>query len=402
MPLGEVALEAHRLAGLAQLLQAALGVADVRPVDVLDLADLRGVDVEVDDASARRELLDLAGDAIVEARADGDQQVAVLDRVVRERRAVHAEHAQRQVAGGVHRADAHQRRHHRNLETLGEFAQLGRRVAVDHPAADVEQWPLGVAEQGEEALRLGRRDGGLLQLVEPLAVAGQRQRAGAVEHRLRQLHVARDVDHHRTGTAAARQLEGAAHGRLDLVLVGEQEDVLGARRHDVEDRRLLERVGTHRRARHLTADQHHRDRVGLAVAHRRDGVGGAGSGGHQEDADPPARARVASGHEAGALFGGGDDQPDLLFGRARLVVAEDGVVGRQDRAAAVAEDGVDALVGQHVDDRIGADHRLTGQRMRRGGFGMRTAIGFDQPRHVFTFPGTMAVRFAQIDEIATR
>ena len=54
-----------------------------------------------------RELLHLAGDAVVEARADGEQEVAVLDRVVRVRRAVHAEHVQRQLAGGVDRADAH-------------------------------------------------------------------------------------------------------------------------------------------------------------------------------------------------------------------------------------------------------------------------------------------------------
>jgi acetolactate synthase I/III small subunit len=37
-----------------------------------------------------------------------------------------------------------------------------------------------------------------------------------------------------------------------------------------------------------------------------------------------------------------------------LVVAEHRVVGRQDRAAAVAEDRVDALVGQHLHDDLGA------------------------------------------------
>jgi hypothetical protein len=44
----------------------------------------------------RRELRRHAGDAVVEARADRDQEVAVLDRIVRERRAVHAEHAHRE------------------------------------------------------------------------------------------------------------------------------------------------------------------------------------------------------------------------------------------------------------------------------------------------------------------
>ena len=46
-----------------------------------------------------------------------------------------------------------------------------------------------------------------------------------------------------------------------------------------------------------------------------------------------------------------------------LVVYENRVVGRQDRAAAVAENGFDALVGQHLDDDLGAGHLLAGERM---------------------------------------
>jgi hypothetical protein len=256
----------------------------------------------VRNARPRRELLHLAGDAVVEARADREQHVAILDRVVRERRAVHAEHAQREIAGRIHRADAHERRHDGDVEPLGELAQVGRCVAVDDAAAGVEQRPLRVAQQREERLRFGRRDRRARELIEPLAIAGQRQRPLAAEHRLRQLHVARDVDDHRARPAAARQLEGAAHRRLDLVLVGEQEDVLGAGRHDVEDRRLLEGVGAHRGARHLAADEDDGNRVGLAVAHRRDGVGRARTGGDEEDADAPARPRIAGGHEPGALL----------------------------------------------------------------------------------------------------
>jgi hypothetical protein len=39
------------------------------------LGDLGRVDVDVDELRARRELAELAGDAIVEARADGTDQV---------------------------------------------------------------------------------------------------------------------------------------------------------------------------------------------------------------------------------------------------------------------------------------------------------------------------------------
>ena len=71
----------------------------------------------------------------------------------------------------------------------------------------------------------------------------------------------------------------------------------------------------------------------------------------------PARARIARRHEARALLVGGHDQLDLLVARRRArVVAEDRVVGRQDRAAAVAENGVHAFVGQDLDDHLRAGH----------------------------------------------
>src|SRR6266700_2329622 len=119
------------------------------------------IDVDVRDLRARRKLLHLAGDPVVEARAHGEEEVAVLDRVVGVRRAVHTEHVERELAGRVHGADAHERGHHRDAEALGEGAQLGRRVAVVDPAADVHERPLGGGEQLEEGLRVVRRDGRL-------------------------------------------------------------------------------------------------------------------------------------------------------------------------------------------------------------------------------------------------
>jgi hypothetical protein len=58
-----------------------------------------------------------AGHAIVEARADGNQEIAVVDRIVRERGAVHAQHAQGERVRGVEGADAHQRGDDRDAES---------------------------------------------------------------------------------------------------------------------------------------------------------------------------------------------------------------------------------------------------------------------------------------------
>ena len=54
-----------------------------------------------DESRPACELRRVAGHAVVEARADGDQEIAILDGVVRERRAVHAEHAHGQRMRGV-------------------------------------------------------------------------------------------------------------------------------------------------------------------------------------------------------------------------------------------------------------------------------------------------------------
>ena len=94
------------------------------PIGLLDLVDLGRIDVEVQDAfRLRRELGRHAGDAVVEARADRDQQIAIVDGVVRARRAVHAEHVQRQRVLGVEAAEAHQRARDGNLECARENAR---------------------------------------------------------------------------------------------------------------------------------------------------------------------------------------------------------------------------------------------------------------------------------------
>ena len=87
---GGVGLQRPVLAG--QLRQHQLDVADDRDVGADVLGDLRRVDVDVDELGVRRELGELAGDAVVEAGADRDDQVGLVHRVVGGDGAVHAEH----------------------------------------------------------------------------------------------------------------------------------------------------------------------------------------------------------------------------------------------------------------------------------------------------------------------
>ena len=93
-----------------QLLQHVLDVADDRDVDLDALGDARRIDVDMDDlALDRREVLRVADHAVVEARADGQQHVAVLHRHVGLVGAVHAQHAEELRVAGRDGAQAHQR-----------------------------------------------------------------------------------------------------------------------------------------------------------------------------------------------------------------------------------------------------------------------------------------------------
>src|SRR4029079_9166232 len=65
-----------------ELGQDVLRVADDRYVRRHVLGDLGRVDVDVDELRPRRELAELAGDAVVEARADGDDEGGLVHRVV--------------------------------------------------------------------------------------------------------------------------------------------------------------------------------------------------------------------------------------------------------------------------------------------------------------------------------
>ena len=120
-----------------QVRERELHVAVDRDVGDLVLVDLRRVDVDVDDLAVLGELGELAGHAVVEAHAEGQQQVGLVDGVVGVDRAVHAEHVQGQVMVGREAAEAVHGQGDRDAGLLGELPQLRRprRRAMTPPPA---------------------------------------------------------------------------------------------------------------------------------------------------------------------------------------------------------------------------------------------------------------------------
>ena len=357
----------------AQAVERTHQVAEVMPIDALDLVDLGRIDVEMSDKfRSGRELVRHTGDAIVETAADRDKEITVFHRVVGERRAVHAEHVQRQRLRRIGCADAHQRRHRRQAERLRERTQRLRRFGQDHATAGIDQRPLGFGQFVEKRLARGGVERRPRDIVETRTIPGQRQAHRAVENEIGVLHVLRNIDDDRAGAAGTRNLERTAQRRFELRCVGDEEHMLRARAHDAADRRFLESVAADRRGRHLAADDDDRNRVGHRIAHRRDRVRRTGAGRDDRHADLARSARITLRHETRTLlvrrhdqrqhvaaFRGGTTVVVLML----VVIAEHRIVDRQNRAARVAEYDVDALVGKHLYDDIRAGQVLAGQRV---------------------------------------
>ena len=356
-PLGVVAAAAGvdvGVDGLDEVGEHGAAVADDRHVGLAVLADLGRVDVGVDDLGLGREGLQLAGDPVVEAGAQGDDQVALLQAGDRRDRAVHARHPEVQRVAVGQRAAGHQRGDDGDLAQLDEAPQLLARAGPDDAAADVE----------DRALGLGDQPGGLADL---LAVrAGDRVVAGQVDARrpgepgARLQGVLGDVDEHRAGAAGGGDVERLGDDPRDLVGVGHEVVVLGDRHRDAADVGLLEGVGADGGRVHLTGDGDDRHRVHVGVGERGDQVGRARARGGHADADPAGRGGVALGRVAGALLVADQDV-------AHLDRVEQRVVGRQDRAAGDAEDGVDVhrLEREHQALRAGHLDRRAGPRLLR-------------------------------------
>ena len=322
-------------------------IADDRDIDLDVLVDRRRVDIDVDLARAGRERVDAAGDAVVEARADAQHHVAVVHRPVRLVGAVHAEHAEPLRVGGRKCAEPHQGRGDRKAGEPRELAQQMARLlaGIDDAAARIDDRLLGVGQHLDRGLDLVEVAFDLRLVAFHLHGLRPDIRAGG------ELHVLRDVDHHRARPAVRRDVERLVQHAREIVHALHEIIVLGAGPRDADRVAFLERVVADQVRRHLSGDADERDRVHQRVGQPGHRVGGARPGRHQHAADLAGRARIAFRRMHRALLVAHQDV-------AQLLLLEHGVVDRQDRAAGVAEDVLDPLVDHGLDHHLGAGHLL--------------------------------------------
>ena len=127
----------------------------------------------------------------------------------------------------------------------------------------------------------------------------------------------------------------------------DHEAVLNDRPGDTDHVGFLEGVGADHGARHLTGNDHHRDRVHEGSGDTGDGICRARAGGHQHHAGLASRARIAIGHVGGSLLMTNQDMFDGLFLEKRIVDMQNGT-------ARVPVDVLNAFVTQGADDHFSA------------------------------------------------
>ena len=319
-----------------------------RDVDADVLVELGAIDVDVNLARAEGVGLEIARHPVVEAHPERDEQVGLLDGGVHPVLAVHAHHPEIERVAGRHAADAEQRDRDGDPRPFGQREDLPLGAGEHHAVARQDQRPLGGIDERDR--------------VAMIAVAGQRvvarfgeMRLGGVPVELAAglLRVLGDVDQHGARTAARRDRERLADARRHVGRARHQVVVLGDRQRDAGDVGFLKGVRSDEPAADLPRDAHDRRRVHHGGRDAGDHVRRAGARGRDRDADAAARARIAVGHVGGALLVAHQHVADRI--------AEHRVVGRQDRAAGIAEDVGHSLTHQGFPDdlRTGQLHRRT-------------------------------------------
>ena len=282
----------HRI----DLLQSVAHIAVNRHVSELVLVNLGGVDVDVDDLAVLGELGELAGDAVVEADAEGEEEVGIVDGVVGVHGAVHAHHVEAEVVVRGEVADAVEREADGDTGEFGELLQLCSGTRMRDAAARVDERPLARANGRDDRFqlrspRLPRRP-----------VARQVHRHVPVRHGRLQLQILGDVDDHRAGAARSRDVECFLHHASHIFDPLHEVVVLRDATANLDHRRLLERVGPDHGRVHLTGDGDDRRRIHLGIGETSHEVGRTGAAGRHADADLARGAGVAVGHEPAALL----------------------------------------------------------------------------------------------------
>ncbi len=219
---------------------------------------------------------------------------------------------------------------------MGEFDQLRRTVAQNHPAAGVDHGPPGRQDQIH---RLANLAGVTLNRG---VVGTQLDFLGIVVLRLGDSHILGQINQHRARPTGAGDIERFLDGFSELPDVSDQEIMLDTGPGNADRVHFLKGVITDQRGGHLAGEHHQRNRIHIGIGDAGNCIGEAGAGGHQRDARFAAGARITIGGVKGGLFMPNQHMFDVVLG-------VQGVVNVQHGAAWITEHALDAFFLEAAD-----------------------------------------------------
>ena len=226
----------------------------------------------------RAKFIDIAGDAIIETRPDGDQHITVMHAQIGLVSPMHAQHADELTIRCRKRTQAHQRLRDGIPQSFGKLDQLRRRIAQNDAAAAVNHRAPGGQNQIHRlldltmmtaiggAIRAHLHRGGV-SLGRPLGLSGG--------------NVLGDIDQHRPGATGGGDVKRLFNDVGERFNLFDQEIVFHAGARDTDNINLLKRIVADQRGRHLPGKHHQRHRIHIRIGNAGDGIGRPGAGSDQ-------------------------------------------------------------------------------------------------------------------------
>ena len=320
-------------------------------LDVTDDGDIHGyvlgnggrVDVDMDDPCVGAEFLQVSGYAVIEARADGDQHVALVHRHIGFVGAVHSQHADELRVRSRVCPQAHQGIGDGKPQGAGEFGQLRVGIGQDNAAAGVDHRFTRLQHQVDCPFDLPR-------------VAFYGRPVGSHVHRIRVLvgagicrHVLGNVHHDGTGTAGAGDEKRLLNDAGQVFHIADEEIVFYTGPGNADGIHLLEGIVTDIGSGNLAAENDQGDGIHVCRCNTGNGIGDTRTGGDQHHAGTARSPGVAVRRVRGALLVANQDMFHLgLFVQF--------VVNMQYGAAGVAENVFYPFIFQGPDEDFGPAH----------------------------------------------
>ena len=312
-------------------------ITDNGKIHIHVLAQLTGVDIDLDDGGVLGKGLGVQGHAVRKAGAQCDQHVTVRDRPVGGVAAVHSDHADVHRVTVGHNACSHQSIGGGDLRLVDQVTQGLAGSRAPHAAAKIDQRALGRIDDIGGPLDLlfvvGGHGADLLRLLGSELTDSSGDILG-------------DIHQHRALAATLRNAERRTHGVGQLFYLAHREVVLGDGHRDALDVRLLKAVLAQTGGRHIAGKGDHGHGVHVGSGNAGDQIGGTRAAGGQHHAGAARCAGIAIGRMRSALLVGGQHMVDAVRILIQLVVQV------QHSTAGIAEDGVHALFAEDFNKNL--------------------------------------------------